>query len=175
MSSDSSIDDVEQGFQSWYPRDILRWTNCLYRVDALHPHDIRDMSVLWELTELFQYYATQFIAWAYSIRSVISHSSDHIYAERLENVVKLIIKMLELFWSKGYCYILDYLQVAYYPIMNQITRRARGLQFPNLTRQTIDCLGNSEARELTGLSSAQLSSLCIHLRMPNTLSYQDRH
>ena len=62
MSSDSSIDDVDQGFQSWYPRDILRRTNWLYRVDALCPHDIREMSVLWELTELFWYYATQFIA-----------------------------------------------------------------------------------------------------------------
>ena len=97
MSSDSSIDDVDQAIQTWYPRDILRRTNWLYRVDALRPHDLREMSVLWELTQTFRYYATLFIAWAYSIRSVISNSSDHIYAERLENVVKLIIKMIELF------------------------------------------------------------------------------
>ena len=104
MSSDSSIDDVDQAIHSWYPRDILRRTNWLYRVDALRPHDIREMLVLWELTQTFRYYATLFIAWAYSIRSVISHTSDHIYAERLESVVKLIIKIIELFWSEGYCY-----------------------------------------------------------------------
>ena len=54
MLSDSSIDNVEQGLHSWYPRDILRRTNWLYRVDALRPHDMREMSVLWELTELFR-------------------------------------------------------------------------------------------------------------------------
>ena len=48
-------------FRDWYPRDILRRTNWLYRIDALRPHDRREMQVLWDLTWLFQEYATQFL------------------------------------------------------------------------------------------------------------------
>ena len=47
MSSESSIDDVEQGLHNWQPRNILRRTNWLYRVDALRPHAIREMPILW--------------------------------------------------------------------------------------------------------------------------------
>ena len=47
------IDDEDHPFQRWYPRDILARTNWLYRVDALRPHDRREMTVIAELTILF--------------------------------------------------------------------------------------------------------------------------
>ena len=97
MDSDTSIENIEENIASWYPRDILRRTNWLYRVDALRPHDIREMCIMWELAELFQGYAYQYIIWAYSIRVIMSSSTDNQYVKRLEEVVKLIVKMIEMF------------------------------------------------------------------------------
>ena len=39
----------ESVFREWFPRDIIRRTNWLYRVDALCIHDIREMNVIAEL------------------------------------------------------------------------------------------------------------------------------
>ena len=102
MDSDTSIENIEENIASWYPRDILRRTNWLYRVDALRPHDIREMSIMWELAELFQGYATQYIIWAYIICSIISSSTNNQYVEKLEGVVKLIAKMVEILWYEWY-------------------------------------------------------------------------
>ena len=82
----------------------------------------------------------------------MSSSTDNQYVKRLEGAVKLIVKMIEMFWSEGYCFFLDYLKVAYYPETNRITRDVTGNRFPGKTRQLINSLGNNEARHLTGLS-----------------------
>ena len=60
------------------------------------------MDTLWELCELLKDYATQFIIWAYSLRTIISASTDQVFAEKLEGIVKTIITMIEMFWSEGY-------------------------------------------------------------------------
>ena len=83
--------------EEWYPCGILSRTNWLYQVDTLRPHDICEMGILRELCELLEGYATQFIIWAYSLRSIISFTSDNVYAQKLEAVVKLIIRMAEIF------------------------------------------------------------------------------
>ena len=101
-------------------------------------------------------YATQFIIWAYSLRAIISATTDHVFAEKLEGIVKTIITMIEMFWSEGYCYFLDFLTIAYYPVTNRIVRQIRGHRFPDITRNTIVLLENSEARESTSLSTFQL-------------------
>ena len=62
------------------------------------------MSVLWEFAELFQGYATQYITGVYTIRSVISRTSDTHYIQRTESIIKVITKTVELFWSEGYYY-----------------------------------------------------------------------
>ena len=79
MSTDSSIVDIDNHLSEWYPRDVLRRTNWLYRVDALRPHDIREMAILNELCELLECYATQFIIWAYSLRAIIHNTTDNVY------------------------------------------------------------------------------------------------
>ena len=61
MDVNNLIDNVEESVREWRPRDVLRRTNWLYRVDALRPRDIREMKTLKELVELYQTYAEQFV------------------------------------------------------------------------------------------------------------------
>ena len=83
--------------------------------------------------------------------------------------------MIEMFWSEGYCYFLDFLTIAYYPVTNQIVRQIRGHRFPDITRNKIKLLENSEARGLTGLSTSQLQRLFNHLCIPDCLTSQGRY
>ena len=101
---------------------------------------------------------------------IISASTDPIFTEKMEGIVTTIITMIQMFWSEGYCYYLDFLTIAYYPVTNRITRQVRGHRFPDITRNTILLLGNNEARELTGLSTMQLQRLFDHLRIPDRLT-----
>ena len=101
---DNSINEIEDELENWHPRELLSRTSWLYRVDALWPHDRREMSVLWDLAELFRGYATQFITWAYTIRSVIGRTTDTHYIQRMEFIIKVITNMVELFWSEDYYY-----------------------------------------------------------------------
>ena len=82
-----NIDDIESELNSWHPRDIIRRTNQLYRVDTLCNHDMREMQIIWEVAELFEGYATQFIIWAYAIKSVISSTQDNRLSEGLQKVL----------------------------------------------------------------------------------------
>ena len=59
--------------------------------------------------------------------------------------------------------------------MNRIVRQIRGHRFPEITRNTIVLLGNSEAKELTGLSTSQLQRLFNHLRIPDHLTSEGRY
>ena len=119
---DSSVDDIKHYVNNWYPREVLRRTNWFYRVDALRPHDIREMNILWELCGLLKNYATQFIILVYSLRTIISASTDQVFAKTFDGIVRTIITMIEMFWLEGYCYFLDFLTIAYYPVTNRITR-----------------------------------------------------
>ena len=172
---ESSIDDIDDELNNWYPRDVLRRTNWLYRVDALRPHDMREMDTLWELCELCKDYATQFIIWAYSLRSIISTSTDPIFSEKIEKIVTTIMVMIQMFWSEGYCCFLDFLTIAYYPVTNRITGEVHGHRFPDITRNKISLLGNNDARELTGLSTMQLQKLFDHLRIPDIFRTERRY
>ena len=44
---EEDIDQHERAVRWWYPRDILRRTNWLYRVDGLRPLDRREAGMLW--------------------------------------------------------------------------------------------------------------------------------
>ena len=73
-------------------------------MDALRIHDMREMHILWELSSLSKGYATQFILWVYSIKAFIQISMDSIVISKLETVLSVITKMIEMFWSEDYCY-----------------------------------------------------------------------
>ena len=71
--------------------------------------------------------------------------------------------------SEGYCYFLDYIRIAYFPSTNRPT------QFAAHFNSKIDDLShfdNVTARDMTGLSVAQLRNMYVHLCIPDVLSYQ---
>lgn len=53
---DSATEDTLERAREWFSHNIIRRTNWLYRVDALRPHDIREMDVLSKLVYLFRGY-----------------------------------------------------------------------------------------------------------------------
>ena len=134
MTSESSDDDVNEEANNdesnlgnqWIPRDILRRTNWLYRIDALRNHNMRGMQVIWELTEIRERYTTQFIIWAYAIKVFLQNAINVVIINKLESLLTLMIKLINILWSEGYCYFLDFLQIAYYPVTNRFTRNNQG-------------------------------------------------
>ena len=96
-------DTHESPFRVWYPRDILRRTNWLYRQDALRVHDIREMSILWELTWLCRGYATQFLLWAYALIDASRLLNGFLHSS-MQKTYLFVIDMVSLLWSEGYCY-----------------------------------------------------------------------
>ena len=154
--------------RQWYPRDLLRRTNWLHRVDALRIHDIREMRLLWEATSMIQDHCHMFVIWANVIMSVINSSSNGV-ANHLHKVLETIMSILQMLLSEGYCYFLDYMKIAYFPDSN------RYVTFPEIKNCYIDDLSDNVAREMTGLSRSQLRTLFIHLRIPDMLSYEFRY
>ena len=87
-------------------------------------------------------------------------------------MLDLIIGILQMLCSEEYCYYLDYIQIVYFPTTNRLT------QFPTHFNSKIDDLsdiGDVTARDMTGLSVAQLRKLYVHLRIPDVLRYQRRY
>ena len=78
-----TTDDIEEAITTWYPRDVLRRTNWLYWIDALRNHDIREMQLLWDLTDVLKSYAQQFIVWVYLIKSIIDNSTDDVFIDKI--------------------------------------------------------------------------------------------
>ena len=172
---DSEVFNNDYSQLSWVPRDVLRRTNWLYRVDALRIHDLREMHNLWEICNLFEKYASMFVAWAYSIKAIMFTSTDNILISKLNNIFTILTKIIELFWSEGYCYFLDFLRIAYYPITNRFNCSNSGPRFATVSRVRISMLGHNEALELTGFSMNQLELLFKHLRIPDKVSEPNRH
>ena len=160
---DNSNEDI------WLPRNILRRTNWLYRVDALRNHNIREMSVLWEVSVLCLEYCKINLAYVHDLFYIISGNIDEDYRDTLEKMSTLLIELLQLIMSEGYCYFLDFLHIAYYPASN------RHHQFPPIKYTLIDELTDHNARELTGLSINQLKRLSIQLRLPSHFRWRVRY
>ena len=171
IDSESSSDVMgdSDSINRWYPRDILRRTNWLYRVDSLRNHDIREMSALWEVASLCLEYSNQFVLWAHIIKTIISNTIDPFRSEQLTKIFNIIIEILQLISSEGYCFYLDFLHIAYYPHTN------RQHQHPPVVNQSIDELSDGDARDLTGLSTAQLKRLAKQLRLPTIFCWHRRH
>ena len=73
------VSDIEDAINEWRPRAVLNRTNWLYRVDALRPRDIREMSALVDSIYLCQTYAQQFAVWGNIIRFVIQHYTQRCF------------------------------------------------------------------------------------------------
>ena len=153
----------------WHPRAILRRTNWLHRIDALRVHDMREMDLLWEVARMCLEQCNIFVLWAYVVKTVIHSSMDNIFKTRLKRVLDLIIEILQLLCSEGYCYYLDFMKIAYYPETN------RPNNFPDKFNQCINDLTEIDARDMTGLSKQQLHRLHRQLRIPEDLRYERRY
>ena len=170
MSLDDVVSNIENVVSQWHPRDVLRRTNWLYRVDALRPRDVRDMSVLMDLVILCQTHAQQFVIWGYSLRFASRRHNSDIRSSRYKKISLLVLQMAQLFLSEGYCFFfLEYLQIAYYPSSNRINSSSLGNRFPPKQRETTSDLGENECRSMTGLSMSQLQLLLVHLRIPDCI------
>lgn len=166
------LNELDGYVRNWLPHNMMNRTNWLHRVDALRVHDIREMNVIWEVAEMCLEHCNQFVLWAYVIQNVILDATDIIYQTHLKTVLDLIIGVLQMLCSEGYCYFLDYMRIAYFPNTNRPT------QFPAHFNSNIDDLsdiGDVTARDMTGLSLGQLRRLYIHLRIPDVMRYQRRH
>ena len=70
MDVNNFIDNVEQSISQWRPRDVLRRTNWLYRVDVLRSRDAREMDTLKKFVDLYQRYVEKFIVWGHMLEII---------------------------------------------------------------------------------------------------------
>ena len=168
-SEQDSVDEIERAVSLWRPRAVLRRTNWMYRVDSLRPLDIDHLHLLWDNVIMLREYALQFLIWG----SVLSHlkvfgESDYIRG-RCSDLLPIILHLSQACVSEGYCCMLDFMRIGYYPSRNRINRSIDGARFPDVQRRRLDEIGNNEAREMTGFSLNQLSCLSLHLRIPTVI------
>lgn len=102
------------------------------------------MNILWKMSSLCLEHCNQFVVWAYVVKSVIDTLSDIIYQQHLKGDFDVIIIMMQLLGSGGYCYFFDYLRIAYYLEMNRHNR------FPPHFISFIDnFVDDTDAQEMT--------------------------
>ena len=70
--------------------------------------------------------------------------------------------MTQFFLSEGYCYFIEHLHIAYYLSNNRIYSSTIGSRFPSIQRLQTFRLGETEAREMTGLGVFQLRLMLIY-------------
>ena len=124
------IDNLERSIIQWCPRDMLRRTNWLYRIDALRPRDVREMDTLKELVDLYQTYAEEFIVWDCALKTICVLRPNLAVSIRLKRVIETIAQFHKYLLCEGYCFYMDYLKIAYYSASNRITRSLQGDRFP---------------------------------------------
>ena len=146
-SNSSYEEDIE-----WSPRRRVRDTNWMYRVDALRTRDTREMESYYDLSRQQLMQAMVLLVHVFSIKEFISRVRDVLVQTHLQNLYDRLIQMVHLYHSEAYCNFISYLQIAYYPLRNRITRSSDGPRFPPHSRSSISDLTQNESRQLTGLS-----------------------
>ena len=124
------------------------------------------MDTLKELVDLYQTYAEEFIVWGHGLKIICVRRPNLAVSIRLERVIETIVQFSKYLLCEGYCFYLDYLQIAYYPASNRITRSLQGDRFPPVQRSTILSLGENESRHMAGLSVSHLVLLHKNFRIP---------
>ena len=92
-SEHDSVDYIERDVSSWSPRAVLRRTNWMYHVDAIHPLNVDHLHLPWDNVVLLREYALQFLIWGF----VLSHlkffgSSDEI-KHRCSNLLPIVLRI----------------------------------------------------------------------------------
>ena len=108
------------------------------------------MNVLWEVSELCLEYLHQLVLWGHVVNQMLLCPIQNGSVQLLRTTFNFIIELIQLVHSEGYCYFLDYVHIAFYPSSN------RDHQFLDIKNRNIDDLEDNDARDITGLSIAQL-------------------
>ena len=119
--------------------------------------------------------AVRTLAYALSFRYTLFNGSVLTLSSQFNALYDSLIQTVHIFHSETYCRCIDYVQIAYYPVRIRVTNQNIGARFPPMVRKTINDLEHVESFQLTGLSQNQLMILFIHLRIPDTWCYMDRH
>ena len=69
---------------------------------------------------------------------------DSSVISKFETILSITTKLIEMFWSEGYCRFLDFVRIAYYPVTNRFTRADNGPRFPSMSRSNMYMLGHNE-------------------------------
>ena len=126
------------------------------------------MEVLWDFSSQLLEQCQLFNIWAMCIKVILDNTTIESNYNRLKVVFDLILDILQLMCSEGYCYFLDYMRIAYYPEAN------RYYSFTPQRNRKINDLSDREARDMTGLSLAQLRKMFLHFRIPEHFIYEPR-
>ena len=172
--NEEDIEDAERQIRWWYPRQILRRTNWLYRVDSLRIYDTREMGVLWYLSQQYLEFATMFHTWEAVLLSCARSCCERL-KEKTEGIARLVHRMSKLLLSEGYCHWLSFLEIAFYPDTNRDLLFENGQQFLTVKNSRIDELSESEAFRLTGYSTHNLHRLFTCFRLPENVTQPRRH
>ena len=108
------------------------------------------MNLLWKISSLFLEQCQQFVVWASVIKHLMVNASESMYLRHLERVFQVIINIIQLLCSEGYCYYLDFVSIAYYNPTNH--RHV----FPPIIKTNIDDLSECNALDITGLPGSQI-------------------
>ena len=110
-----------------------------------------------------------FVVWASVIKHVIMNATDTMCLPHLDRVYAVLIEILQLLCSEGYCYYLDFVSIAYYIPTN------RSNVFPPIIKTRIEDFTEEDALVVTGFSISQLKRLLIHFRIPEEFCYRRKY
>ena len=127
------------------------------------------MNTLWEVLSLFLELCQQFVVLVYSIKNLMDNTSESIYQYHLKRVFEVIVDILQLLYSEGYCYYIDFLSILYYNSANH--QHA----LPLIIKTKVANLTEQDARDMTGLSVLQLHRLHRYLRITDDFLYRRQH
>ena len=118
----NSSSSVSDDWNRWLPRRNLRETNWLYRVDTLRPHDNREMDLYLRLSQGLLFCTMKFIVYAFSLKMLISSESNANIKAALHQVFDKVMGSVYIVQSEAYCSFISFLEIAYYPTHNMITK-----------------------------------------------------
>ena len=98
MNNDIGLEQLEDVFEHWLPRDILKCINQLNQVDALHNYNMREMSIMWDVASRFLLYTKKLFVWAYSILTLMVNTTDAVFGRHCKRIFDIIMQMTQLMW-----------------------------------------------------------------------------
>ena len=90
----NSSSSVSDDWNRWLPRRNLRETNWIYRVDALRPHDNREMDLHLRLSQGLLCCTMKFIVYAFSLKKLISSEANANIKAALRQVLDKVMGLV---------------------------------------------------------------------------------